>query len=105
MPIHRRRVYLNYDSSRRARAESGFSFSLCVSAGILIFSLLGSLPEIVSRILSWLLPESLASKLGVISGAQQASSLTTLCEVLMVVSGVYLVLALAIRSLASHGPR
>ena len=105
MPIHRRRVYLDYDSSRRARAESGFSFSICVSAGILILSLLGSLPEIVSRILTWLLPESLAGKLGVISGAQQASSLTTLCEVLMAFSGVYLVLALVIRSLSRHGPR
>ena len=105
MPIHRRRVYLSYDSSRRARAESGFSFSICVSAGILILSLLGSLPDIVSQILRWLLPDSLASKLGVISGAEQASSLTTLCEVLMAVSGVYLFLALVIRSHARHGPR
>ena len=105
MPIHRRRVYLSYDSSRRARAESGFSFSICVSAGILILSLLGSLPDVLSLILTWFLPDSLARQLEVISGAQQVSLLTTLCEILMAVSGTYLVLALVIRSLARPGPR
>ena len=105
MPVHRRRVYLSYDSSRRARAESGFSFSICVSAGILILSLLGSLPDILPRILRWLLPGSSASQLGAIPGAGPGSLLTTLCEILMVVSGAYLVLALVIRSLARPGPR
>jgi len=105
MPIHRRRVYLSYDSSRRARAESGFSFSICVSAGILILSLLGSLPVVVSQILTWLLPYTIAYRLGVISGAEQLSFFTTLREILMAVSGTCLVLALVITSLARQGSR
>jgi hypothetical protein len=98
MPLHRRRVYFDYAPSRRARIESGLSFSIYLSGGILILSLLGCLPDVVSLILRWLLPDALVSRLGVISGAEQVSLLTTLCEVLMTASGVYLVLALFIRS-------
>ena len=98
MPIHRRRVYFDYPSSRRARIEGWVSFSIYVSAGILILSLLGSLPDVASLFFMWLLPKELAHRLVVISGGGQASLLATLCEILMVVSGAYLVLALFVRS-------
>ena len=48
MPLHRHRVYFDYASSRRARIEYWFSVSIYLSAGILILSLLGSLPDVVS---------------------------------------------------------
>ena len=105
MPFHRRRVYFDYVPGRRARIESGFSVSIYVSAGILILSLLGSLPDLVRRIHRWLLPDGLVYRLGVVSGAEQVSLLVTLCEILMAVSGVYLVMALLIRSHTRQGPQ
>jgi len=105
MPLHRHRVYFDYASSRRARIEYWFSVSIYLSAGILIVSLLGSLPDVVSLILRWLLPDGLAHQLGVISGTEQVSLLATLREILIAVSGAYLALALFIRSHTRQGPQ
>jgi hypothetical protein len=96
--MHRRRVYFDYSSSRKARAEGGLSFSIYVSAAILLLSLLGCLPEVMSSTLGWLLPERAAYRLGVISGTGQAPLLAMLCEILMALSGTYLVVALFIKS-------
>jgi hypothetical protein len=92
--MHRRRVYLDYGSSRRARAEGWFSLSIYLSAAVLLLSLLGCLPEVMSSISSWLLPERASYRLGLTSGTVQTSGL----EILMVISGAYLVVALFLKS-------
>jgi hypothetical protein len=97
MPMHRRRVYFDHSSSRKARSEGWFSLSIYLSAAILLFSLLGCLPDVLSLTLAWLLPERLSYRLGVISGTAQASLLATLCEILLALSGAYLVAALFIK--------
>lgn len=83
MPMHRRRVYLGYSPSPRSRLEGWLSFSIYLSAAILLLSLLGCLPDVVSSTLRWLLPERLSDRAGVASGMEQASGLTLLCETLM----------------------
>ena len=103
MPMHRRRVYFDYSSSRRARIEGWLSLSIYLSAAILLLSLLGCLPDIMSLTLSWLLPDRLSSRLGAISGMEQGSSLAMFCETLMVLSGAYLVAALIIKSNTKPG--
>jgi hypothetical protein len=85
--------------------EGRLSFSIYLAGVVLILSLLGCLPDVLSLILGWLLPERLALKLGVISGPEPISLLATLCETLMAVSGAYLVLALLVRSHTRHGPQ
>ena len=104
MPMHRRRVYLSYSPSRRSRLEGWLAFSIYVSAAILLLSLLGRLPDVVSSTLGWLLPAKLADRVGVASGTEPASGLTLLCETLMTLSGVYLVVALFIQSHSRQGP-
>ena len=104
MPMHRRRVYLAYSPSRRSRLEGWLSFSIYLSAAILLLSLLGCLPDVMSSTLRWLLPERLSDRVGVASGTEPASGLTLLCETLMTLSGVYLVVALFIQSHSKQGP-
>ena len=104
MPMHRRRVYLDYSSSRKARMEGWLSFSIYLSAAILLLSLLGCLPDVISSTLRWLLPERLSYRFGVTSGMEQASVLAVLCEALMTLSGAYLVVALFIQSSTRQGP-
>src|ERR1019366_8375494 len=60
MPMHRRRVYLDYGPSRKSRIEGWLSFSIYLSAAILLLSLLGCLPDVMSSTLRWLLPERLS---------------------------------------------
>ncbi len=103
MPMHRRRVYLGDSPSRRSRMEGWLSFSIYLSAAILLLSLLGCLPDVMSSTLRWLLPERLSDRVGVPSGMEQASGLTLLCETLMMLSGVYLAVALFIQSHGRHG--
>jgi hypothetical protein len=103
MPWHRRRVYLEYSSSRRARMDGWLSLSIYLSMAILLLSLLGCLPDVISSTIGWLLPAKISTKLGVISGPEQVSFLATLCEILMVLSGGYLVVALFIKSSTRPG--
>jgi len=103
MPMHRRRVYLDHSSSRRARIEGWLSLSIVVSAVILLLSLIGCLPGMVSSTLVWLLPERVSDRLGVPSGTG-TSALAALCEILMTLSGAYLVVALFIKSCARRPP-
>ena len=97
MPMHRRRVYFDYSSSRRARTEGWLSLSIYMSAAILLLSLLGCLPNIIASTVGWLLPER-AYRLGVISGTLQVPELTILCEIMVAFSGAYLAVALFIKS-------
>jgi hypothetical protein len=83
--------------------EGWLSLSIYLSAAILLLSLLGCLPDVFSSTLSWILPENLSSRLGVIPGTEPVSSMAMLCEVLMVLSGGYLAVALLIRSNTRHG--
>ena len=83
MPMHRRRVYLDYSSSRKSRIEGWLSFSIYLSAAILLLSLLGCLPDVISSTLSWLLPERLSDRFGVALVTGRSSGLTLLCETLM----------------------
>jgi hypothetical protein len=98
MALHRRRVYSGYSHSysRRMRMESSLYFSIYVAAGVFFLSLVGCLPEFISLIVSWL--RSAQYPQPGFSVTEQGSFLVTLCEILMTVSGAYLVLALLIRS-------
>jgi len=97
MPMHRRRVYLDRSSSRKARIEGWLSLSIFLSAAILLLSLLGCLPDLVSSTARWLLPERLWDRLGVLTGTE-TSVLAVPCEILMTLSGAYLVVALFVKS-------
>ncbi len=97
MPMHRRRVYLDHSSSRKARIEGWLSLSIFLSAAILLLSLLGCLPDVVSSTLLWVLPEKLSARLGVPSGTE-TSVWVLPCGILMSLSGAYLVVALFIQS-------
>jgi hypothetical protein len=105
MPMHRRRVYFDYSSSRKARIEGWLSLSIYVSAGILLLSLLGCLPDITPLACRWLLPERLSDRLGVLSETEHASLLAILCELLLALSGAYLVVALFIKHHTRQGPQ
>jgi hypothetical protein len=98
--MHRRRVYTDFSSSRKAQSEGWLSISIYVSAVILLFSLLGCLPDMISSTLGWLLPERVSYRLGVGSGT--TSSLALFWEALMAISGAYLVLALFVKSHPRH---
>jgi hypothetical protein len=76
--------------------DGWLSVSIYLSAAILLFSMLGCLPDVISLIVNWLLPERPSALLGVLSGT--ASSLVVSCEILMAFSGAYLVVALLIKS-------
>ena len=54
MPMHRRRVYLEHSSSRKARMEGWLSLSICLWAVILLLSLAVCLPDVISATLRWL---------------------------------------------------
>jgi hypothetical protein len=104
MPMHRRRVYLDHSSSRKARIEGWLSLSIFLAAGILLISLLGCLQDLVSLVLSSFLPEKLAARFGVVSGAE-TPVWTVPCEVLMTISGAYLIVAALLRSQTRQRPR
>ena len=98
MPMHRRRVYLEHGSSRRARMEVWLSLSIFLAAAILIFSLVVCLPDMISSTSGWLYPVKRTYQFGSSPGPQRASALVELCETLTVISGAYLAVALFIRS-------
>ena len=77
--------------------EGWLSFSIFLSAAILLLSLLGCLPDVVSSALRLLLPERVSGRIGV-SLETETSVLALPCEILMTLSGAYLVLALFIKS-------
>jgi hypothetical protein len=104
MPMHRRRVYLDRSSRRKARMEGWLSLSIFLSAAILLLSLLGCLPDLVSSTVSWLLPDRLSARLG-LTGAAETSVWAVPCEILMTLSGAYLVVALFLKSQTRHQPR
>jgi hypothetical protein len=104
MPMHRRRVYMEHGPSRKSRIEGWLSFSIYLSAAILMLSLPGCLQDVMSSTLRWLPPGGLSDRVGVASGTEQASGLTLLCETLMMLSGVYLAVALFIQSHGRQGP-
>ena len=104
MPMRRRRVYLDYSSSRKARMEGWLSLSIFLAAAVLLLSLLGCLPDVVSSTLSWLLPERLSARLGVTSGTE-TSVWAVPCEILMTLSGAYLVVALLLKFHTRQRPR
>ena len=97
MPIRRRRVYFDYSYSRKMRIEGWLSLSIYLAAGIFLLSFLVCLPDLISSVVSWLLPDRMSYLLG-LSRAEQISYLSTLGQILMTVSGAYLVLALFISS-------
>jgi hypothetical protein len=85
--------------------EGWLSLSIYLSAAILLLSLLGCLPDVISSSLRWLQRESLSDQVGVASGTEQASVLVVLCEALLTVSAAYLVVALFIKSHTRQGPQ
>jgi hypothetical protein len=97
MPMHRRRVYVERSSSRKVRIEGWLSISIFLSAAILLLSLIGCLPDVISSTLRSVLPERISVRLGVSSGTD-ASVWVLPCEILMMLSGTYLAIALFIRS-------
>lgn len=98
MPMRRRRVYLDYSSSRKARMEGWLSLSIFLSAAILVLSLIGCLPDVASSIIKWLVPEKVSLRLGVTAGAE-TPMLVELCEIVMALSGICLAAALVLKSL------
>ena len=100
MPWHRRRVYIDRSASRRTQMEGWLSLSIYLSATILVLSLLGCMPDLVSSIFSWLLPEN---RIGA-SVTERSSVWAVLGETLMAISGAYLVVALFIKSHGGQGP-
>ena len=89
MPMRRRRVYWDHSYSRRDRMESWLSISIYLSGAVLLLSMLGCLPDIISSTVSWLLPAKLSHRPGGLSANEQVSPLlTSLCGFLMVLSGV-----------------
>ena len=102
MPVHRRRVYFEQPASRPGQIEGWFSISICLAAAILLLSVVGCLPNLIST-LSSLLPEQLSSRLGSFSGLEAVSGLTIPCEILMVLSAGYLFAALFITRSTRRG--
>lgn len=96
MPMHRRRVYVDRGSRRKARLEGWLTLSIFLSAGILLLSFLGCWQDVVSSTARWFLPDRLSDQLGFSSS--ESSVLAMLCEALMMVSAAYLVAALFIKS-------
>jgi hypothetical protein len=103
MPMHRRRVYIDRSSSRKARIEGWLSLSIFLSAAILLLSLLGCLPDLISTTFRWLLPERLYGRFGVSSGTD-VSVFALPCEILMTFSGAYLVVALLLKAQTGRRP-
>lgn len=94
--MHRRRVYLEHSSGRKARIEGWLSLSIFVSAAVLFISLLGCWSDVVFWVRTWLLPQRLPVQPGLISRAE-ASVFAAPCEVLMTLSAAYLFLALFLK--------
>ena len=101
MPMHRRRVYIDCESSRKARIEGWLSFSMFLSAAILLISFLGCFQDLMSLVLGSLLPERIIARLGVVAGSE-TPVWTTPCEVLMTLSGAYLLVAALLKSQTRH---
>ena len=97
MPMHRRRVYVEHGASRRARLEAWLSLSIVVSALILILSLLGCLPDLISMLRSWLLPERLPARFQP-TPLKSPSAWIEPCEMLLTISGAYLIFAVFLKS-------
>ena len=102
MPMHRRRVYLDYSASRRARMEGWLSLSIFLSTGVLLVSLLVCLPDVISSTLNWIKPERLYTRPEVASQTV-TSALAIPCEILMTLSAGFLVVALLLKF--RSGPR
>ena len=99
MPMHRRRVYLERGSSRKARIEGWLSLSIYVSAAILMLSMLACLPDLISSTVRWLRPETANFRFGgAAPWTERVSTWTVICKGLMTLSGAYLVGALFIKS-------
>lgn len=105
MPMHRRRVYLERGSTRKARMESWLSLSIYLSAAILLLSLIGCLPELSSSILGWLLPDRPSHRVAAASPTEPSSAVTMFCETMIALAGAYLVVAVFIQSNTRQGPR
>jgi len=97
MPMHRRRVYVERGPGRKAQIEGWLSFSIFLSVVILLLSLFGCLPDVLSSAARWLLPGKLSDRFGLFSETE-SSVLVLPCEILMTLSGAYLVVALFIKS-------
>jgi hypothetical protein len=95
--MHRRRVYVDRGSRRKAKLEGFLSLSIFLSAATLFLSLLGCWPDVLYSTASWFLPDSLSDRFG-FSSQRESSVLALLCEILMTVSGAYLLVALFIKS-------
>ncbi|MEO8370824.1 MAG: hypothetical protein ABI806_16695 [Candidatus Solibacter sp.] len=78
--------------------EGWFALSVVLSTAILMLSLIVCLPDLIDTIRGWLQTEAPAYRFGSASHTQQASQLVLLCETLTVISGLYLVVALFIKS-------
>ena len=98
MPMHRRRVYLEHGATRRARMEGLLTLSIFLSTAILMLSLIVCLPDIISSTLGWLQAERPSYGFGTLSVTQPASVLVVMCEILTVIAGGYLAVALFVRS-------
>ena len=78
--------------------EGWLSYSIYVSAAVLLLSLVGCLPQLIFSFLSWLQPAGEAYRFGAARAAEPASAFTLLCEALMTISGAWLLLASLIQS-------
>jgi hypothetical protein len=102
MPMHRRRVYLDHGSSRKARIEGWLSLSIFLSAVLLILSLLGCSPDLLSSVRTWFLAER--PPVPGLTSRTDSSVLAVPCEILMTISGAYLAFALFLKSHTSQRP-
>lgn len=97
MPMHRRRVYIDRGSRRKAEMDGWLSISIFAAASILVLSFLGCWSDVLATTARWFLPDRLSEVFG-LPTQTESSVFSSLCEVLMTVSGAYLVAALFIRS-------
>ena len=77
--------------------EGGLSLAIYLSAAILLLSLVGCLPDLISSTIRWFVPERPFYPLGFASAAESGSAVAALCEVLMTISAACLVVALLIK--------
>jgi hypothetical protein len=103
MPYVRRRVYLDRSLSRQSQMEAWLSYSIVLAVGMLVLCLLICLPQVATGIVTAVLPAKLALRLGVVTDT--ADFVTTLCETLASIAGVYLILALCLKSSTRHAKR
>ncbi len=97
MPMHRRRVYMERGAGRRSRIEGWLSLSIFVSTVVLLFSLLGCMPELVYATRKWLTadPHPLMPVT-----AEPTPALVLISEASTMLSGSYLLVALLLKSSA-----